>query len=79
MFSLGLLDTEYLDIGDPPANGTGLQPGIPLQYAPEQSFSLGLRYRLPLARGGELLFAGNYGWMDEYQRAAASEFQTKGS
>ena len=34
-FSLGLLDSEYLDIGDPPANRTGLQPGIPLQYAPE--------------------------------------------
>ena len=76
-FSLGLLDSEYLDIGDPPANRTGLQPGIPLQYAPEQSFSLGLRYRLPLARGGELLFAGNYGWMAEYQRAGPSEFQTR--
>ena len=77
-FSLGLLDSEYLDIGDPPANGTGLQPGIPLQYAPEQSFSLGLRYRLPLARGGELLFAGNYGWMDDYQRAAAERVPDAG-
>ena len=75
--SLGLLKTEYLDIGDPPTNGTGLQPGIPLQYAPERSFSLGARYRLPVARGGELLFAGNYGWMDEYQRAAARDLQTK--
>jgi iron complex outermembrane receptor protein len=76
-FGLGLLDTEYLDIGDPPPNGTGLQPGIPFQYAPETSFSLGARYRWPLSRGGEVLFAGAYGWMDEYQRANASDFQTK--
>jgi iron complex outermembrane receptor protein len=74
---LGLLDTEYLEIGDPPANGSGLQPGIPFSYAPEASFSLGARYRWPLARGGEVLLAGAYGWMDEYQRAAASDFQTK--
>lgn len=76
-FGVGLLDTEYLDIGDPPANGTGLQPGIPFSYAPVKSFSLRARYRWPLARGGEVLFAGAYGWMDEYQRAAASDFQTK--
>jgi iron complex outermembrane receptor protein len=76
-FGLGLLDTEYLEIGDPPANGTGLQPGTPFQYAPETSFSLGARYRWPLSRGGEVLFAGAYGWMDEYQRANASDFQTK--
>jgi iron complex outermembrane receptor protein len=75
--SLGLLDTEYLDIGDPPANGTGLQQGIPLAYAPETSYSLGVRYRLPLTTGAEVLFVGNYGWMDEYQRAAENQFQTK--
>jgi iron complex outermembrane receptor protein len=75
--ALGLLDTEYLDIGDPPANGTGLQPGIPFQYAPETSYSVTARYRLPLASGGELLFVGNYGWMDDYQRVSPREFQTK--
>jgi iron complex outermembrane receptor protein len=76
-FALGLLDTEYLEIGDPPANGSGLQPGIPFAYAPETSHSLGLRYGLPLTRGGNLLFVGNYGWMDEYQRASANENQPK--
>jgi iron complex outermembrane receptor protein len=73
---LGLLDTEYIDIGDPPPNGTGLQPGIPFQYAPEASATLGVRYRRPLAKG-ELTFAADYGWMGEYERAAASDFQTK--
>jgi iron complex outermembrane receptor protein len=76
-FALGLLDTEYVDIGDPPANGTGLQPGIPFAYAPETTYSLGARYRWPLGNGGELLFAGDYGWMDEYQRESASQNQTK--
>ncbi|HMB73574.1 MAG TPA: TonB-dependent receptor, partial [Gammaproteobacteria bacterium] len=74
-FALGLLDTEYIDIGDPPANGSGLQPGIPFQYAPEVSFSLSARYRWPLASGARLLIAGNYGWMDEYQRSSSAEFQ----
>jgi len=76
-FALGLLDTEYLEIGEPAADGTGLQPGIPFAYAPEVSYSLGLRYRLPLATGGDVLFIGDYGWMDKYQRAAPSEFQPK--
>jgi iron complex outermembrane receptor protein len=76
-FAVGLLDTEYLDIGDPPPNGSGLQPGIPFAYAPELSYSLGVRYRWPMAGGGELLLAGDYGWMDEYQRASANQFQNK--
>jgi len=78
-FGLGLLDTEYLNIGDPPENGTGLQPGIPFRYAPDVSYTLGVCYRVPLANGGTVLLAGNYGWMDEYQRASASEFQTRNS
>jgi iron complex outermembrane recepter protein len=76
-FSMGVLDTAYLDIGEPPANGSGLQPGIPFAYAPDTSYSLGARYRWPLRRGGELLFAGNYGWMDEYQRAPGNQVQSK--
>jgi iron complex outermembrane receptor protein len=75
--ALGLLDTEYLEVGDPPANGTGLQPGIPFMYAPDTSYSVSLRYRWPLAGGGELLFAGDYGWMDDYERALASEYQPR--
>ena len=76
-FALGLLDTKYLDIGIPPANGTGLQPRTPFAYAPDESFSLGARYRLPLASGGQVLFAADYGWMGEYQRSAADERQPK--
>jgi iron complex outermembrane receptor protein len=76
-FSLGILDSEYLEIGVPPANGTGLQPGIPLAYAPDWSYSFGVRHRWPLAQGGSLLFVGNYGWMDEYQRVPNNDNQTK--
>lgn len=76
-FGLGLLDTEYLAIGDPPPNGSGLQPGTRLPYASETSYSLGVRYRLPLAAGAELLFAGDYGWMDDYERIPANDLQVK--
>jgi outer membrane receptor protein involved in Fe transport len=75
--ALGFLDAEYVDLGDPPANGTGLQPGIPLAFAPDASFSVGVKYRWPLANGKELLFVGNYGWMDEYERGTANQEQTK--
>ncbi len=75
--AVGILDTEYLDIGDPAANGSGLQPGIPFAYAPELSFAFGLRYQRPAPNGNRWLVALNYGWMDEYQRDSASEFQTK--
>lgn len=76
-FSLGLLDTEYVNIGVPPANGSGLQPGTPFALAPETSYSVAVRYRWPLASGGELLIAGDYGWMDEYQRRAENNLQNK--
>jgi len=76
-FALGLLDTEYVEIGVPPANGTGLQPGIPFAFAPRSSYSLGVSYRLPLDAGGELLLRGDYGWMDEYERSVAAEYQRK--
>jgi iron complex outermembrane receptor protein len=69
-----ILDTEYLDVGDPPSNGSGLQPGIPFQYAPESSYSLAVRYRLPLAVG-EVSFASSYGWMNDYERTVANELQ----
>ena len=76
-FAFGLLDAEYVDVGAAPANGTGLQLGIPLAYAPDTSYSLGIRYRLPVASGAEWQFAANYGWMDEYQRAVANQEQPK--
>jgi iron complex outermembrane receptor protein len=76
-FALGLLDAEYVDVGTAAADGTGLQLGIPLAYAPDTSYSVGFRYRLPLASGAQVQFVGNYGWMDEYQRASASQEQPK--
>jgi iron complex outermembrane receptor protein len=76
-FALGLLDTEYVEIGIPAEDGTGLQPGIPFPFAPEMSYSLGIAYRLPLGTGGEILFRGDYGWMDDYERGLSAEFQRK--
>ena len=75
--ALATLDAKYLDIGDPAANGTGLQPGIPFQLAPARSYSLAVRYQLPLGRGGRLLFAASYGWRDQYERAVANDFQAR--
>jgi iron complex outermembrane receptor protein len=75
-FAIGRINTEYVDIGNPPANGTGLQLGTPFQYAPEASFAVSVRHHLPLPTG-EILFAGDYGWMDEYERAPASDVQRK--
>lgn len=76
-YSLGLLDTEYVDIGVPPANGSGLQPGIPFEFAPETSYVLAVRYHWPLASGAQLLISTDYGWMDEYQRRAENNLQNK--
>ena len=76
-FALGLLDTEYLEIGEPPANGTGLQPGIPFAFAPDTSYSITIQHRVPLGGGGTLLLRGDYGWMDDYERAVAADFQSK--
>ncbi|HEY5567045.1 MAG TPA: TonB-dependent receptor [Gammaproteobacteria bacterium] len=71
---IGLLDANYLDIGDADPTGiNGIQPGTPFAYAPETSVSLGAQYDLPLADGGHLLFAGNYGWKDEYVRDPANQ------
>ena len=65
------------DVGVPPANGSGLQPGTPFAYAPDTSVSLSARYRWPLAGGAELALIGSYGWMDEYYRARAADQQSK--
>ena len=46
-------------------------------YAPEVSYSLGLRYTLPLANGGSLMLSSTYGWMDEYERQSSNQFQSK--
>lgn len=71
---LGLLDANYVSIGDPDPTGVnGIQPGSPFAYAPETSASLSVQYDQPLANGGNLLFVGNYGWMDEYVRDPANQ------
>jgi iron complex outermembrane recepter protein len=72
-FGLGLISTEYVDLGDVPSDGTGLQPGLPFAYAPDRSASVGLRYALPLSNGSQVLFVGNYGWMDKYVRDPAAQ------
>jgi iron complex outermembrane receptor protein len=75
--AIGMLDSEYLDVGDPPADGRGLQPGSRLAFAPEASYSVSASYRLPIGNGGTVTFAGNYGWMDEYERAVESDLQSR--
>src|SRR5690606_38881794 len=62
---VGLIDTEYLELGDVDPTGNGLQPGLPFAYAPDNSASLGLQYDMPLSGGGRVLFSANYGWMDK--------------
>ena len=72
---LGLLDTAYLDIGNPDPTGVnGIQPHSPFAYAPRRSASLSLGYTLPLGGGGALSFAASYGWMDDYVRAPANQW-----
>jgi iron complex outermembrane receptor protein len=70
---LGLLDTNYINIGDVDPRGTGIQPGQPFAYAPEDSVLLGIHYDLPLSNGGHVLFVGQYGWSDKYVRDAAAQ------
>ncbi len=71
---LGLLDANYVDIGDPDPSGVnGIQPGSPFAYAPETSASLSVQYDMPLSNGAKLLLVGNYGWMDEYVRDPANQ------
>jgi outer membrane receptor protein involved in Fe transport len=71
---VGLLDTNYVDIGDPDPSGiNGIQPGSPFAYAPDESASFNLQYDLPLANGGHVLFVGSYGWMGEYVRDPANQ------
>lgn len=71
---VGLLDSNYLDIGFVDPTGiNGIQPGSPFAYAPETSASLSVRYDQPLTNGGTLTLVGNYGWMDEYVRDPANQ------
>jgi iron complex outermembrane receptor protein len=71
---LGLLDSRYLDIGDPDPTGiNGIQPGAPFSYAPKHSASVSVQYNQELRNGGHLTYIGNYGWMDEYVRDSANQ------
>jgi len=71
--AIGLLDTKYLEVGDP--DSSPLRVGAPFQYAPETSASIGLQYTTGLSNGGEVTFRGDYGWMDKYERDAAEQRQ----
>jgi len=72
-FGLGLIDTNWLDLGDIDPSGNGIQPGSPFAYAPESSYSLGVTYDMPLSNGGHVMFVGQYGWQDEYVRDPAAQ------
>jgi iron complex outermembrane receptor protein len=73
---LGLIDTEYIQAGvltGPPgqASITGNYPGAPFAYAPEESYSIGANYEIPMSNGGRILLVGNYGYRGDYARDAA--------
>ncbi len=71
---IGLLDSKYLDIGDPDPNGiNGIQPGSPFAYAPKSTYTLGLQYDQMLANGGHMLYVGNYGWRNKYVRDPSNQ------
>jgi iron complex outermembrane receptor protein len=73
--SVGLLDTRYLDIGDPDPRGiNGIQPWSPFAYAPDKSVSVSIQYETAVARGAHVLLSASYGWMDEYVRAPINEW-----
>jgi iron complex outermembrane receptor protein len=71
---IGLLDSNYLNIGDPDPTGVnGIQPGSPFAYAPETSASVSVTYDIPLDGGSRVTLVGNYGWMDKYVRDPANQ------
>jgi iron complex outermembrane receptor protein len=69
---LGLLDTSYVERGI--FDGlNGIAPNSRFAYAPDESASLAIQYTVPTANGGNVLIAGQYGWMGEYARDAANQ------
>ena len=71
---IGLLDSKYLDIGDPDPSGVnGIQPGSPFAYAPKTSATISLQYDQTLKNGGHMLYIGNYGWKDKYVRDPSNQ------
>ena len=67
---LGLIDTNYTFPGVFDGRD-GIAPGSKFAYAPDNSAQIGAQYDIPLSNGGQILVAGQYGWMDEYTRDAA--------
>ena len=69
-FGLGLLDTNYIQSGL--FDGvSGVLPGAPFVYAPEESGTIGAQYEIPTAKGGRFLLVGAYGYMGDYARDVA--------
>jgi iron complex outermembrane recepter protein len=68
----GLVNTSYRASGAFDGQ-TGIAPDSPFAYAPDNSASVGVQYDLPLSNGNHMVFAGNYGWMDDYVRSAANQ------
>jgi iron complex outermembrane receptor protein len=69
---IGLIDTKYIERGL--FDGlNGIAPNSPFAYAPDESASLSMQYDIPLSNGGNVLVAGQYGWMGEYVRDSANQ------
>jgi iron complex outermembrane receptor protein len=64
--NLGLLDTEYTEIG---AAADAVRPGDPFAQAPESTLSVGVQYEHTLESGATLTPRIDYTWTDDYTLA----------
>ena len=78
-FAAALLDSEYTEytagvlvpLYVPPYGSTPLAGGLDVRgrsmlRTPDQTLSVGVRYRKPLEAGGSIAFAGNYAYKGDY-------------
>ncbi len=64
--NLGLLDTEYTEIG---AAADAVRPGDPFAQAPESTLSVGVEYEHTLGSGASIVPRLDYTWTDDYTLA----------
>lgn len=66
-FSVGYLDTKYLEIGDPDVSS--LREDARFAFAPKWSYAVGAEYNVALPEDrGRLTLRGDWGWQSKYER-----------
>ena len=70
-FTLGLLNTQYTELGQ----ATAIQVGTPFPFAPEQSASIGFQRDSELNNGGSLMVRADYGWISDFETFQEFDFQ----